>query len=186
MELSQGTRDITIRNNRFHECRGIIAGPGKVADATNTQWLVVNNEFQVRQWAMQLLNVPGIRIINNTAWDAGHGIRLHGATTGAVVLNNIMSALEAAPSTLGREDYNLIGRGALGGPHDLAGPPSFVSSANLDYRLARGSPGIDAGTSDEAPLTDFKNLPRIDAVGVPNRGTGSKPYFDMGAYEFQN
>ncbi len=186
IEFSENNEDVTIQKNRFRECRAVIVVPGRTAGATNTGWVVANNEFgSVRQFALELFNVPGIRIINNTAWDAGHGIRLHGATTGAVLLNNITTALEATASMIGREDYNLIGSGFRSGPHDLAEPPLFLDRATYDYRLARGSPGIDAGTSDGAPVTDLEGRPRFDA-GFPNRGGGSKPYVDMGAYEFQN
>ena len=51
--------------------------------------------------------------------------------------------------------------------------PLFVGSATGDYRLAKGSPCIDTGTSTDAPATDMAGTSRP-------RGQG----YDMGAYEY--
>jgi hypothetical protein len=53
---------------------------------------------------------------------------------------------------------------------NLSTDPLFVDAANQNYRLAKNSPAIDAGTTDNAPTTDLDNNPRI------------KP--DIGAYEY--
>jgi hypothetical protein len=190
IEFSRNNADVTIEANRFHKCRGLIVVTGDevTPPVRNTGWLIANNEFtEVRQWALRFLNSDAARIINNTVWDAGsRGINLYGDTTRAVILNNIISRLVAVPGMIETEDYNLIGAGYRRGPHDLAGHPRFVDPASLNFHLAAGSPGIDAGTSDGAPLTDLEGKPRLDAPDVPNRGGGSPRYFDMGAYEFQN
>jgi hypothetical protein len=51
--------------------------------------------------------------------------------------------------------------------------PLFVDAANGNYELKSGSPCIDAGTSNEAPLIDFNNVTRPQGAG-----------FDIGAYEY--
>ena len=51
--------------------------------------------------------------------------------------------------------------------------PLFVGSATGGYRLAKGSPCIDTGTSTDAPATDMAGTSRP-------RGQG----YDMGAYEY--
>jgi predicted outer membrane repeat protein len=80
------------------------------------------------------------------------------------------------------------GVGNLGG--DSADEPIFVNRAGGDFRLAAGSPGIDAADSTAWPAglsTDFNGAPRVvnalesGAPGVPVFGY----YIDMGAFEFQ-
>lgn len=72
-------------------------------------------------------------------------------------------------------DHNLffgcLNRGY--GAHDQVAEPRFVDAANHDYRLAAGSPGIDAGME----LPDVT----IDLNGV-RRPQGAA--YDIGAYEF--
>jgi predicted outer membrane repeat protein len=73
---------------------------------------------------------------------------------------------------------------------DSSDEPIFVNRAGGDFRLAAGSPGIDAADSTAWPgglSTDFNGDPRVvntldgGATGVPVFGY----YIDMGAFEFQ-
>ena len=70
----------------------------------------------------------------------------------------------------------------------LQGDPRFVSTAGWDLRLQATSPAVDHGTS-AAPgeqSTDILGNPRVDVPGVPNSSDGgSRPYDDLGAYEYQ-
>ena len=59
----------------------------------------------------------------------------------------------------------------------------FVNTASGDYHLQPISPCIDAGTSDGATATDIRGIARCDYPGIPNTGSGSYPYYDLGAYE---
>ena len=60
--------------------------------------------------------------------------------------------------------------------------PLFVDSSNRDFRLALGSPMIDAGW-DAGLLTDINGHVRpFDVQGIDNNGT--QPEFDIGAYEY--
>ena len=74
---------------------------------------------------------------------------------------------------------------------NIQGPPVFVDAANLDYRLAAGSPGIDA--ADASAYAAFGGSP-LDAAwgartnndaGVADTGIGPFAFLDAGAYEFQ-
>lgn len=89
--------------------------------------------------------------------------------------------------------YSLIeggfpGIGNIGA--DSSDEPQFVDAVGGDFRLAEGSPGIDAGNSTLFPVdvpTDFNGNDRVvnalesGAPGVPVFGY----YIDMGAFEFQ-
>jgi hypothetical protein len=67
--------------------------------------------------------------------------------------------------------------------------PLFVNPATLDYRLAAGSAGIDAGDNgaiDPAIVGDLGGRPRFrDDADTPDTGLGSPPIVDIGAHEFQ-
>jgi hypothetical protein len=65
------------------------------------------------------------------------------------------------------------------GEGNVAADPRFVNPAAGDYRLAPGSPCIDAGTADEAPSADLLSVSR------PQDGdTNGVAQVDLGAYEF--
>jgi len=94
---------------------------------------------------------------------------------------------------------NFVGStGTVGAPNsggNFDGDPAFADPANGDYRLAAGSPCIDAGDS----LADTGNVVQVDiledfdgsvrGVGDPNTpNTGVSTWticVDMGAFEFQ-
>ncbi|MCA9283265.1 MAG: hypothetical protein KDA30_14630 [Phycisphaerales bacterium] len=86
---------------------------------------------------------------------------------------------------------NTLNPAALPGVGNLQGMPVFVDPANGDYRLAAGSPGVDAADSDAyiaagGPVFDLNGDARMhDDPGMIDSGFGSIAYLDMGAYEFQ-
>lgn len=115
-------------------------------------------------------------IANNTAWNTGHGIRLHGLTSGVVMANNVTDVAAAdKPSYVGRSTGNVIGALETAyplGASDVLGKPIFGDPSKLNFRLLAGSLGIDLGNADVAPKRDRLGRAR---VGLP----------DAGAYEFQ-
>ncbi|HTK09940.1 MAG TPA: choice-of-anchor Q domain-containing protein [Ktedonobacteraceae bacterium] len=69
------------------------------------------------------------------------------------------------PSAAGSRDINTITR-----------PPQFVNfkaDGSGDYHLTATSPGINAGTTEGAPSTDFEGTPRPEGGGI-----------DVGPYEY--
>jgi parallel beta helix pectate lyase-like protein len=179
IEFAGSNDQVTIDANVWHQCRGVISvpHPHRPAPYSNTNWKITNNEFTfLTQWALELNNVPDALIANNTAWSTGHGIRLHGLTSGVVMANNITDVAAAdKASFVGRSTGNVIG--ALEtkyplGSSDVLGKPAFGDPAKLNFRLLAGSLGIDIGAADVAPKRDRLGRERF---GRP----------DAGAYEFR-
>lgn len=184
-----GGTNLDIEGNYIHDNNGegILIKDGQVTNAR-----IVNNLFAhtTLEYQLQVTGTSGLVVANNTFWDnAGYGMVLRPGVTQGVVENNIFENLSAAPAyqiTGITEDYNLVagGYGEKFGPHDIQGSPRFVNATGDDFRLAAGSPGIDAADASVAPPFDKACRPRYDAPGVANHGAGSPPYVDMGALEY--
>jgi hypothetical protein len=117
-----------------------------------------------------------ISIVNNTIADnGGAGIDPRDYTfAGSNVLrNNIVTGNgrdSAGTMDVFTADHNLFGSGPIG-TDPVSGEVEFVDAESGDLRLAAGSAGIDAGSSDGAP--------QADALGVA-RPEGK---VDLGAFE---
>jgi len=86
-------------------------------------------------------------------------------------------------------------KGGWAGEGNINSNPLFVDANNpagadgkfftLDdgLRLRINSPCIDAANGDTALLTDITGLERIDIADIPNTGTGTPNYADIGACE---
>lgn len=61
----------------------------------------------------------------------------------------------------------------------------FADEAAFDFTPRDGSPVIDAGTSDGAPLTDYAGCDRRWNLPPVRFGEGSRPYLDIGAVEYR-
>lgn len=68
-------------------------------------------------------------------------------------------------------------------PNNPAGEDGILRTGDDGLRVRINSPCIDAANGDIAPLTDILGLERIDIDEVPNTGTGTLNYVDIGAYE---
>jgi hypothetical protein len=144
-----------------------------------------------KDWGINVFNSQGLTVANNTVAGTGtaEGLIMRDVssadpTSGARVFNNVLNKLTADPQMFALEDYNLIAAGYRAGTHDLAGPVRYVDAAGGNFRLVAGGPGIDAGTSTDAPVLDRTGAARVDTANIPNTGGGSQPFYDMGAYEF--
>jgi parallel beta-helix repeat protein len=71
--------------------------------------------------------------------------------------------------------------------HGLEADPLFRYPPTADFQLAEGSPAIDSANSAVTgqPATDRDSNARVDDPLTANTGSGSTPYEDRGAYEFQ-
>ena len=200
IQLYGSAHDVTIRRNVFRDTtRGLIA------KGYSYERLVIENNLFIRldpgSTAVNVYDAPGVRILNNTIWGGGTGVWLRddpdypAPMTGAVIANNIIDHFIFAPHHVAFLDP-LPHDGAQDGtphirsygPHDLFGTPAFAVEA--DYELARGSLGIDAGTSaipvDPAvhvPALDRLGRARADDPGARNVGDGPMPFYDLGAME---
>jgi parallel beta-helix repeat protein len=69
-----------------------------------------------------------------------------------------------------------------------SGNGNFDSIPNFEdtvwFRLASPSRCIDAGTSDNTPVEDFEENGRFDDPGIPNRGSGTYTFYDVGWDEY--
>jgi hypothetical protein len=79
--------------------------------------------------------------------------------------------------------------GGFVGTGNIDADPRFVSAATGNYRLASGSPAIDAAANDRIPsgiVIDLSGAPRfVDDPATNDTGLGAPPLADLGAYEFQ-
>ena len=77
----------------------------------------------------------------------------------------------------------LVGRGQLAGNVEAI-DPKFVDQAGYDYRLAVGSPAIDAGTElpEDAAYALFPVTQYVHPLGFTPRARHGK--IDAGAYEY--
>ena len=178
-----GTNDfVAIDGNVFHAVRGPIVAPGSGTVSPRTSHLTVTNNdlTQLSNWALNIANAPAASIVNNTIWDAGHGLQLRGGLTKASLFNNVISVLDPATGTVAADDFNLIASGPVRGAHDLRGDPRFAVPGLRDYRLTAASPAVDAGSAAVAPPLHMLGRPRVN-FRVP----GGPPVPDLGAYELQ-
>jgi hypothetical protein len=155
-----------LENNLVYGCNiGLKIKDQAVVTVFNTT--VADNFFGVRVYE----SVPGnggarATLINCIVW---------GNSVGVVV--DELSQLDAGFSDIqGSEPYP--------GPGNILADPLFLNPDNGVYRLAPGSPCIDAGTSFFAPPEDMEGQDRWDDPDVPNTGSGAYPYYDIGADEF--
>jgi parallel beta helix pectate lyase-like protein len=194
-----GGDQIRIRGNFFHDSEDAMF----ISDDW-TRNLVIENNLMVGGYGggiqLQMKMTPGARVINNTIWNSGYNaLRFapqSGDPTGLVLENNIIDKLESDdPAWFAEADYNLIASGPLRGAHSIRARPTFTNPAVRrdgyfrnpivgNYQLAPGSPGIDAGTSTDVPAKDRRGVDRFDDPATPDKGAGTKSYYDMGTYEF--
>lgn len=179
-EIGGRLHDIHVYNNVSYQnhhnglwisgcCPGVTSHP--IQNVT-----IVNNTF----YDNGLDNIPG-----EDPWGGGIGVE-NPEITGLVIRNNLISqnyyyqlAYDGSqPLSAIAADHNLID-GYHGteneqyGTDFVVGDPLFVNAASADFRLLYGSPAIDSGEYQGAPLFDFTSLIRPQGSG-----------FDIGAYEY--
>jgi Right handed beta helix region len=182
-----GGTGLTVSRNFIHHNEAIcfFIKDGAVSDVLLENNLVVRNEG----YAVQVYDVDGLRLVNNTVFHNKWSVLFREGARNVVVKNNILNGLGVSTDepVFSYKDFNYVSGddNVSGGPHALRRGLRFVAPDRLDYRLARGSRGIDAGSSDGAPGRDRLGAPRVDVDGVRNRGEGRRDYYDIGAHEYR-
>jgi hypothetical protein len=131
-------------------------------------------------------------IANNTiTGNTGDGI-LNDSLVAVTVVNTIISGNTEATAEV-TDNGGLLSvtysniEGGFAGTGNIAAAPIFENAAGGDYRLAMGSPDIDAGNNAGVPVgitTDQSGGVRfLDDAAVVDTGAGTAPIVDMGALE---
>lgn len=121
--------------------------------------------------------------------DALDGAGLYTWNSLTVVTNCIIWGNTGSPQLNGQANmtYSIIQGGATGNGNRAVNP-LFVNAAAGNYRLAPGSPAIDAGSNPAVPVGvahDLAGVPRfMDDPATANSGLGGPIIVDMGAFEF--
>lgn len=192
-----GGEDLTVADNFFHdnEAQGVFIKDGRVERVRIFNNLIVANAREKVHLQLNLYDAHDVLVANNTIMNNGAGSVIRANSTGVDLRNNLLSSLTVEEAdALAYENYNFIGtrKGDLvgwtakkTGANNIRGGLQFVDPTSFDYSLARGSAGIDAGTSDRAPDFDRLGAPRADVLSVLNTGSGLFGFYDVGAHEVE-
>jgi hypothetical protein len=184
--------ELTIRNCRVSDSSagGVLAvndaevrvenslvlqnGQAGILAASGTTMTAVNNTIDSNDTGFDIDSAAATMVNNLITYNTGRGVRSAGAATLTIRHNNVFN-----PGGLNYE--GLVDATGVNG--NRSRDPKYRGREHGDYRLDSGSPAIDSGSSDEAPVTDISGNPRYDDPRVANRGSGAVPWYDMGAYE---
>jgi hypothetical protein len=151
------------------------------------------------------VDLANCTFFRNTA-EAGSGAQLYSGSQGAILAaNSIFWRLDSDAA----EGFEVVPGGQVTATHcnvrggwpglgnfdldprwvDFDGPDDDPGTwDDNDFRLAAGSPCIDAGNNAAVPVgvdLDLAGMPRFhDDPDTPDVGYGAPPLVDMGAYEF--
>ncbi len=186
---------VTLRGNTIvnytnpnRPLQGNLQGIG-CFDGIFSGWLVENNVIATNMWhGIALFGAIDSKVFNNTVVDLNTTqpgppwimITNHKNGTpskNVVIRNNLAQGSVTGSNTANNivSDHNLITK-------DLSA--HFLNPSALDFKLKPGSPAIDAGSSDLSPSVDHDEAMRVDDSKIVNTGSGTKPYYDLGAYEY--
>ncbi|TWU39629.1 carboxypeptidase regulatory-like domain-containing protein [Novipirellula artificiosorum] len=168
--LTHNTGHLKINNSIS---RDNLFGVFAIGDSTV---VATNNNFDANRFGVYA-NAATVDLTNNLITNnTNHGIFLAENATINAAFNNVFNP--GAVNYGGLEDRT-------GTDGNLSADPRYFSHPNRQYQLRGGSPVIDSGTSDDAPMVDAVGNPRFDDPNMINRGAGAKPYVDLGALERQ-
>jgi hypothetical protein len=147
-----------------------------------------------------------VTILNSTFYgnSANEGADLWCFGQGPVVVaSSILWAQEAGSAVGGNTGLLSVRRSDIAGGYGLPTDknknvdPRLVDVPRLDCNpfgctlladahLGASSPCIDEAEGDLSPALDFDKQPRYDNTSIPNGGSGTPPFADMGAFERQS
>ena len=164
-----------IRDNRVHDnARVGNRGPGIGIYGGSGDWVYNNLVWGNNGGIVAYYGESEARIIANTVYDnARYGILSDAPNS--TIRNNIV--VQNGGQIDDRSSGSTVSDNlcSSGGPGcSVVGDPMFVDPGGGDFHLADGSPAIDAGSSQDAPATDFEGDPRPQGAAV-----------DIGADEYR-
>ena len=144
------------------------------------------------------LFIRNCTIVGNTCDLQTGGVLVQGSGSQMFMYNSIVSGNTFTNSPTNPQVVPLSGTtatvmycmvtGGYPGATNSAAAPVFVNSPAGDFRLAAGSPGIDAGDNSRLDAQQTSDLAgqnrRVDDPLVANTGLGTPP-IDLGCYERQ-
>jgi hypothetical protein len=183
------THDVEYFGNVAYNCKyGIVISSergGQVENVNVYNNISYNNTragLAIPHWSGTTDGLKkNVQFINNTSYNNGYGfLNQSSLSENVVVRNNIFSqngtniSIVSGAVAQTTVDHNLFhGAGGSGGDDPVIGDPLFVNASGADFHLQIDSPAIDAGSSLNAPNTDFDGIPRPQGAG-----------YDIGAYEY--
>lgn len=172
------SRDVEIYNNEVDSAgNGMVVTAEQRGTASNIKIynnIVRNNTYYGIRIAKFDLGgyTNNISVINNTFYNnASYGIEVSNTEIQNVIIRNNIS--------LGNGSGNYIissqtpGSQIIADHNLISGDAKFVNASSGDFRLSNGSPAIDSGSPDGAPLFDYAGNKRPAGAA-----------FDMGIYEY--
>jgi len=147
---------------------GVRRGDGIIAWGGNGNTMRNNISYGNSEWGIRVHT--NAAVFNNTTYGNYHqGIYVYDSNS-AIIRNNI------AYHNQGQDGYPgdaYIGPGNIQDHNLFGADPKFANPLAGDFHLTASSPAIDAGSSQDAPSSDFEGNPRPQGAG-----------YDLGAYEF--
>jgi hypothetical protein len=180
-------------------CRVVGNDPADAAVNTYTGTITLVNTLVAGNASPGVTTYEGTIVVQHSTIANNVGDGVSSFTGPGVVLRNSIVWNNGVDGAI-TASYSCLPGGAPG-PGNIASDPKFVDPTSGNWRVAIGSPTIDAGNTSIIPADTFdldfdgntsEPLP-VDLQGGPRRrddlatvdsGVGPAPVVDMGAYEF--
>lgn len=163
---------VTILNSVFWKNQALYSG-GAIMHRESLAIIIANSTF-----------------VSNRAANMGGALSmdyLRGTSEmdNSILWGNTVPSVSEKGGTLSKFAHNYIEDRPDDGVDGGLVSPNFHDMDAGDFRLLAGSPCIDRANGDKGTATDLLGHYRVDDPDTPNRGEGTIPYMDIGAYEYQ-